>query len=147
MQITRTTEPTVNIPQLARMVTTEIWSNGNIDLIDDVYTDDLTGGILGSYEFDGRDDYKTWVREAQSAIPDLEITINELLIGGAVVCGTWTARGTHTGKFELLGLEPTDESVEYDGMVITRIADTITTEEYHAGDYVSMLAQLGVLSR
>lgn len=147
MQITRTTNPTVDIPELVRLVTTEIWSNGNINLIDDAYTDDLTGGILGSYEFDGRDDYKTWVREARSAIPDLEITIKKLLIGGAVVCGTWTATGTHTGEFDLLGLEPTHESVEYDGMVIARIAENKITEEYHAGDYVSMLAQLGILSQ
>lgn len=147
MEIIRGSETPLDLPKLVRIVATEIWSHGKLELIDKHYSETLTGGISGFYPFNGPDDYKHWVRESRTAFPDLEITINRLFINGTIICGTWTATGTHTGEFPILGLKPTNQPVEYDGLVIGRVDNSTVIEEYHAGDYVTMLNQLGVLSQ
>lgn len=139
-----TREDVTDLRSLLETAAAEIWSDGKVELVDELYSDDFTGGVLGVYSFQGPEDYKAWVEHSRVAFPDLEVEIDEVYGAGDVVCGKWTARGTHNGKLLMLDLEPTGASVEYSGLFITKVHEQQVVMERHSSDFVSMMVQLGL---
>ncbi len=58
----------------------------------------------------------------------------------------WTA-GTHTGTHagDLMGIPPTGRRIEVSGITISRFAGGKIAEEWHQGDDLGMMQQLGVV--
>lgn len=140
-----TRENVRDIRSLGETVATEIWSQGEVELVDQLYSDEFSGEVLGLYSFQSPADYKGWVQHSRVAFPDLTVEIDEMFEAGDVICGKWTARGTHTGKLLMLDLEPTGESVEYSGLFIAQIHEQQVVKEWHCSDFVTMMVQLGLL--
>lgn len=91
----------------------------------------------------GRDDMTEYIEVTRAAFPDLELALEHLVADGEWVASHWTATGTHEG--ELMGIEPTGNAYEATGMEVTRIEDGRIVEQWHVGDELGMLQQLGVL--
>lgn len=77
----------------------------------------------------------------RDAMPDLEVTIDELIVDGDRAAVATTIRGTHTG--ELLGLPATGRPVEVVGVDMVRVRDGRIVEHRGLTDTVGLMRQLG----
>lgn len=77
----------------------------------------------------------------RDAIPDVEVTIDELIVDGDRAAVATTIRGTHTG--EMLGLPATGRRVEVVGVDMVRVRDGRIVEHRGLTDTVGLMRQLG----
>jgi steroid delta-isomerase-like uncharacterized protein len=121
----------------------EAWNERNFDLIDELVapdarhhdpTDppDLPPGPEGE---------KQLLQAQQSAAPDARIEIQDMLAEGDEVATRWTVYGTHEGEF--MGIEPTGNEIEIDGIQIDRIEDGQIVEKWVLYDALGLLQQMG----
>jgi steroid delta-isomerase-like uncharacterized protein len=131
---------------LARRFHEEIFSQGNITLIDEICDANWT-------YHDPGDPQGTWPRGPQgarqlinlyrTAFPDLQFTYEDQVAEGDKVVSRWTVRGTHKG--ELMGIPPTGKQTTVTGITIMRIADGKIAEDWANFDALGMLQQFGVI--
>lgn len=77
-----------------------------------------------------------------AGIPDLRVTIEELVAEGDKVGVRRTYEGTHQG--ELLGVPPTGNHVQIGGISIFRLAGGKIAESWEQVDLLALMRQLGV---
>ena len=77
----------------------------------------------------------------RDAMPDVEVTIDELIADGDRAAVATTISGTHTG--ELLGLPATGRPVEVVGVDMVRVRDGRIVEHRGLTDTVGLMRQLG----
>lgn len=77
----------------------------------------------------------------RTAFPDLEITIEEIIVEGDKVFDRATWRATH--QDELMGIPPTGKQVTVQEMHIARIADGKVVERWFQWDALGLMQQLG----
>jgi predicted ester cyclase/transcriptional regulator with XRE-family HTH domain len=122
----------------------EAYNTGNFDLANDMYASDyiLHDSMVGTVK--GIDGLKRFVSQYRSGIPDLHLTIEEIVDRGDLILWRYTARGTHTGV--LFGMDPTNKPVEVKGTVTSIFKDGKWAEDWHNPDPQG-LVQLGILPR
>jgi steroid delta-isomerase-like uncharacterized protein len=79
----------------------------------------------------------------QTAFPDAEFEVEEVVAGESGAAVRWTLRGTHEGKW--LGIPPTGRRFEIPGMHMIRIQNGKIVEEWRNADRLAMMQQLGVI--
>lgn len=120
----------------------EIMSEGNIDLIDEIFAEDVIDHTpLG--EARGREAVKETTEAFRSAFPDLSVTVEHLIAEGDIVAARVTFRGTHEG--ELQGIEPTGEEVEFEVIGFLRLSDGRIVERWMRPDRLALMQQLGAV--
>lgn len=129
---------------LIERVGDELWTNGDVDAVEELYTEDCVVHS-GAETYRGRAEVMQWVLDTHEAFPDLTLELGEIFATDEFGACTWTMTGTHDGYSKLLGLEPTGKAVEMSGVVCARFEDGKIAEEWGQGDQVSLLAQLGVI--
>ena len=128
----------------ARQFFEEVWSDGKLDLVDELFSPAYLGhpsrpeepvqAPAGVAEFVGR------LREG---VPDLTVTVEDQIAEGDKVATRWTARGTHDGQ--LMGIDPTGRTATVTGITIQRFdAHGQIVEGWTSWDMLGMLQQLGV---
>jgi steroid delta-isomerase-like uncharacterized protein len=78
-----------------------------------------------------------------AGLPDLRVTIEELVAEGDKVGVRRSYAGTHRG--ELLGVPPTGKQVRIGGISIFRLAGGKIAEHWEQLDRLALMQQLGVL--
>jgi steroid delta-isomerase-like uncharacterized protein len=78
-----------------------------------------------------------------TGIPDLRVTIEELVAEADKVAVCRSYEGTHRG--ELLGVPPTGKQVRVGGISIFRLAGGKIAEQWEQLDRLALMQQLGVL--
>lgn len=130
--------------ELVRRSNEEIWGKGNLDFIDGYVAEDYIEHNTASPEpIRGPDGYKENVRMVRSAFPDLEVTTEDLIAEGNKVVTRYTLTGTHQGQ--IMGIEPTGQEVEVEGISIGKIEDGQVVEGWTNIDVMGMMQQLGVV--
>jgi len=76
-------------------------------------------------------------------LPDLRLTIEDLVAEGDKVVMRASVTGTHQGEY--MGVQPTGKPVTYDEIFIFRFADGRIAEMWGVVDVFSQLKQLGVI--
>jgi steroid delta-isomerase-like uncharacterized protein len=76
-------------------------------------------------------------------LPDLRVTVEDLIAEGDKVVSRNSVTGTHLGEY--LGLQPTGKSVAYNEIFIFRFADGRIAETWGVVDVLSQLRQLGAV--
>ncbi len=129
--------------EVVRRYTEEVWSQGKLDLIDEiigdgyVFHDPLTPGV------EGREAIKQLIAAYRVAYPDLHFTIEDLIAEGDWVVSRWTSSGTQLG--ELMGIPPTGIWGQSMGITLFRVVDGKIVEEWARWDSLGLLQQLGVV--
>jgi predicted ester cyclase len=96
--------------------------------------------------FHTREDYKQWVTEARNAFPDLHLTIDDMIAEGDKVVTRWTFRGTNTGDMvSPMHIPATGKQVTVTGITIDRFANSKFVEDWHQGDIMGFMQQLGLV--
>ncbi len=128
---------------LFRRVVEDIWHQGNLAVVDELFGSDYVYYAPGVPELRGPDGFKQFVTMVRTAFPDLRFTLEDQIAEEEKVVTRWTARGTHRG--ELMGIPPTGKQATWTGVIISRIANGKIVEEWETEDALGMLQQLGAV--
>jgi steroid delta-isomerase-like uncharacterized protein len=129
---------------IVRRFIEEVWNNGNLDVIDELVSDDHIDHDPGREGTPGgREGMRAFVQMYRTAYPDTHIEFGELIAEGDLVAGPWTATGTHQG--DLMGIAPTGKSIRVTGMGMDRVRDGKIVESWGNYDTLGMLQQLGAI--
>jgi predicted ester cyclase len=129
--------------ELLRRITEEIWTNGRVELIDELISEDIVDHIeIPGLEGVGREHYRASVLAIRSAFPDYQEEILWSLGEGDRVVSYTRLTGTHEGP--LYGIGPTGRRVEYNAMGALRFASGQAVERWGFGDTAAMMQQLGL---
>ncbi len=128
----------------SRRLFEEVWSQGRFDVYDEICAPDLVNHDLSMHEeIRGIDAGKERVRAYRTAMPDLQVSIDDAFASGDEVVMRWTARGTNDG--ELMGNPPTHRKTEATGMTIARFdAGDKLVEAWAQWDNMGFMQQLGM---
>jgi steroid delta-isomerase-like uncharacterized protein len=128
----------------ARRFFEKVFSQGDLDLVDELVAADYVGHPSGPEEtVRGPQGVKEYIGRLREGVPDLALTIEDQIADGDKVATRWTARGTHDG--ELLGAGPTGRTATVTGITIQRLgAGGRIVEGWTSWDMLGMLQQLGI---
>jgi steroid delta-isomerase-like uncharacterized protein len=128
----------------ARRVVDEGFNEGRLEVVDEVCAPDVvTHDPAEPDDVRGTEAHKARIDAYRIAMPDLVVTIDELVASGDLVASRWTARGTNDG--EVMGTPPTHHPVEITGMSFDRFdSDGRLVETWDQWDNAGFMAQLGI---
>lgn len=87
------------------------WLNGDSSKIDAVAESvDVYGPALPEGEVHSRDEWASFISANRDGFPDMEFSIQELVVGDGVAMAELTISGTHEGEF--MGIPPTYREIE-----------------------------------
>jgi steroid delta-isomerase-like uncharacterized protein len=121
----------------------EVVNAGNLDLIDELLTDDF----VEHEEFPGitrdREGVKQFFAMFKGAFPDATFTAEQVLAEGDLVAARVTVRGTHLGEF--MGVAATGKPIEVQAIDIVTFADGKGTAHWGVFDAMAMMEQLDAM--
>ncbi|WP_396613231.1 ester cyclase [Haloferax sp. S1W] len=130
--------------QIVRRIPEEVASEGNIDLMDEIFAEDLIDHLPAPFgEMRGREAAKEQFKQLQTAFPDLEVTVEDVIAEEDTVAARVTWRATHEGEF--MGIEPAGREVEFPVFAFLRLQDGKVVERWIQPDQLGMMQQLGVV--
>ena len=121
----------------------EGWNANNLDVYDELVTEDfLDHQAIPGLE-PGREGFKMLNAMFRSAMPDVWVTVDQIVAEDDKVACRWTSTGTHEG--DLFGIPPTGAKVAVTATVWYRIEDGRLAEGWINRDDVGLMRQLGVI--
>ena len=126
--------------EIAERQHTQLWSQGNLDLIPIDYSADFTGHFPAGI-VQGRAGLRARVEAHRMAFPDWTEVVDDVVAEGDRVVTRITSRGTNLGEF--LGEAATGKHVEISEACIYRFEDGKIVEQWVYPDFRSMQSQLG----
>jgi len=118
-----------------------IWNEGDLGLIDEHYAPGYVRHLVDTGDdVVGQEAFKAAVTEFRTALPDLVVTLDEIMVAGDRTVAQWTITGTHTGP--LGELPPTGKSVRFSGVLISQIVGGMVVEDwlyYNGGGFQQQL--------
>jgi steroid delta-isomerase-like uncharacterized protein len=130
--------------ELIRRFYDEVLGNGNLDMIDEMATEDIVDheeGLPGQPP--GIEGVKFFITALRNAFPDIRAEVDVTLSDGDLAAARTIARGTHQGEF--LGVPPSNKSVEFEGIDIIRVEDGKVAEHWGVTDTMSLMQQIGAI--
>ena len=127
----------------ARRFFDEIFSQGDFELVDELFAPDYVGHPSGPETIvRGPEGVKEYVGRLREGVPDLTMTVEDQVVDKDKVATRWSARGTHAG--ELMRMEPSGRTATVTGITIQRFgAGDRIVEGWTNWDMLGMLGQLG----
>lgn len=128
---------------MTRKIYEELFGEGNLDLVDDLFHEDFVwhtpNGPEGAWRM------KQAAASFRSAFPDLVVTIEDQIAEGEKVMTRLEYSGTHTGNFQ--GYPGTGRRFSINALGIDRISDGKVMERWNSGDNLGLMQQLGLRPR
>ena len=84
-----------------------------------------------------------FARDERRALPDMTMTVNQMVAEGDRVAVYWTASGTNTQAG--MGLPATGKKIKVSGITLFRFQDGKIREEWGVWDKLSAMSQAGLL--
>lgn len=132
-----------DLKALMKRFNDEVMSQGKIEVIDELVSEDLVEhaapeGIPGN-----RDGVKMFVKTFRDAFPDMKATTVAVVVEGDEAWMMSTITGTHKGEF--MGMPPTNKSFEITAFDRVKFKDDKAIEHWGAEDDLGMMTQLGLV--
>ena len=127
--------------EAVRRTVEEAINKGELDVIDEVMDAGYVYHVPDN-EVVGPDGFKLYVSMMRAALPDLQMTIEDMVAEGDTVASRFTINGTHHGHF--MGIAPTGKKVEISEAVFIRFKNGKEVEAWPYTDTLSIYQQLGV---
>lgn len=125
---------------VVHVVFSEVWSRGNVDLIDELYGANFVGHFPAG-TFHGQEGIRGRVIAHRVAFPDWTEEIEDTIAEQDRVVARFTSRGTNLGDF--LDKPPTGNRIEISEVAIFQLKDGKIVEQWVYPDMLSMQRQLG----
>lgn len=118
----------------------DVWSNGQISLLDTIIAPDFVCHFIGGLEWKGIDGAKNSIANHKKSFPDWTEEIVDMIAEGDKVVTRYKSTGTHQGAFN--GVDSTGNKVTIYETSIYRIRDGKIAEQWGFPDEVSLRDQL-----
>jgi steroid delta-isomerase-like uncharacterized protein len=129
---------------IVRRLNDEVWTQGRLEVIDELIADDFVTTVVGAPEqIRGPQGFREFVVMYRTAFPDLRITVDEQIAEGDIVVTRWTASGRNEG--ELMGMPATGKQATTAGVNINRVAGGKLVQGWGLFDQLGLLQQLGAV--
>jgi len=125
---------------IVRRFVDEVQSKHNLDLIDQLFTDDYVNHYAGSVQ-PGPEGAKQFFAMVFKAFPDLHGTIHAQTAEGDKVWTRKSFRGTHLGPF--MGVPATGKPIAFDVIDVFRIKGGRIAEHWGVSDMLRLMQQIG----
>lgn len=125
----------------------EVWNQGREDAIDEMFAEDGIGHGLPTDNGEpirGPKDFKPFFKKFREAFPNIKVVVGETVSDGEKIASVCHVSGFHEG--EGIGLSPTNQPVDFTGIVIVKLRDGKIVESWNSFDFMTMYAQLGALT-
>ena len=113
----------------------------NPDLVDRFIAEDYLNH--NDFVADGREANRQFWSAFFTGLPDVKVTMEDLIVSGDRVVGRFVYRGTHTG--ELMGIPASGNAVEMRSIDIWRVEDAMFVEHWDELNLLEVFQQLGAL--
>ena len=123
----------------------EVWNEGREATIDELFAENGIAYGLGDTEVEARGpaQLKPFVRNLRGALPDLQISIQDIMAEEDKVMVRVLLEGTHSGSG--LGVPPSGRRIRVAAIVVIRISKGQFVEGWNSWDQLSLLRQIGAL--
>src|SRR5579863_3807410 len=123
----------------------EVWNQGREEPIDELLAPDGMAYGLGDTDVatKGPAGFKPFFRNLRGAIPDIHMTVDDIVAEGDKAVVRITVVGTHKGSE--LGVPPTGRPIRIAGIVIVRISNGQIIQGWNSWDQLGLLRQIGAL--
>ena len=117
---------------------------GDTAILDTVVTDDVIEHPLNPGQPPGREALKQIFGGFSVLVPDLRITVEDIVAGGDRAAVRSTVTGTPAGPY--LGVDPAGRPMRFEAIDIWRIQDGLVAEGWHVEDFAAALVDWGALT-
>ncbi len=115
----------------------ELIGNGNLGVIDEIFATDYVVHA-GGKNYKGHEFIKRWARQLRLAIPDIQVVeVKFLFQTDETIAWQRSLKGMH--KAAMLGIQPTEQKVEWSEMVVSRFDSEKIAEEWVVSELVGEL--------
>jgi steroid delta-isomerase-like uncharacterized protein len=119
----------------------EMLNSHDPDLVDRFVAEDYVNH--NDFVADGREANRQFWAAFFTGLPDVRLTMEDLVVSGDRVVGRFTYRGTHTG--DLLGIPASGKPVEMRSIDIWRVRDGLFVEHWDELNLMQVFQQVGAL--
>lgn len=125
----------------------EVWNQKNEDAIDEMLAPDGIGYGLTDPDGNqvvGPESFKKFQRAFVSAYPDLKVIVEDTVVEGDKIAARCRVTGSHRGHG--IRVAPTNQPVDFTGMIIVRVKDGKIVEAWNEFNFMEMYKQVGALT-
>ena len=126
---------------LLRRYIEDVWHRANVAALDDYLAADYRRHVSPTAPPLSLDGQKQRLAGFRAAFPDIQLTLEDVLVEDDRVVFRSTMRGTHKGEFQ--GIPPTGARVTVALFDTIRIQDGRIVEQWGGPDVLDLLRQLG----
>jgi steroid delta-isomerase-like uncharacterized protein len=128
--------------EIARSFFEDVLDQGRFDKYAESHAKDFVAHA-GNHDATLEEDIAA-AREERKALPDLRVSVNQILAERDLVAVYWTASGTNTQSGK--GFPATGKKIKIDGMTMFRLKAGRICEEWSVWDMLSVMRQAGLVS-
>jgi predicted ester cyclase len=114
-----------------------------LEVLDVVFAVDALDHNAPASTAPGREGIKQFAFGFRAALPEIQITVDDLLAEGDKVIWRWTAGGTHQGP--LMGIPTSAKRVAFSGITIDRPVGGEIVERWNQAGPLGLLQQIGAI--
>jgi steroid delta-isomerase-like uncharacterized protein len=129
--------------EMARRWFAEVMNEGNEDVIDEICAPNFVDHDPLPGTAADREGLHDFVKQVRSAFPDLETTVDDILVEGDEIAVRSTFRGTHQGEF--MGIPATGKKVEVANYDFVRFERDLAAEHWGTIDSAALMEQIGAV--
>jgi steroid delta-isomerase-like uncharacterized protein len=121
------------------------WNEGNVEVIDEVYSADIVRHGADGQEVVGAEAFKAYIGLIRTIYPDFNVVVNGEFGSGDMLAAHWTVTGTNKGALSE-EIPATGKSIKISGVTILKFQDGKIAEEWaywNHGGPASVMTQLG----
>jgi len=132
---------------MSRRLYEEVFGRGNLAAADEIMTADAVSHGPGTPPVTGTEQIKRQAMLLRTAMPDLEVILNDQLAERDRVASRWMGRGTHTGALNLMGtsIAASGKQIVFDEIRIDRYEGGRIVESWFIPDRMTLWQQLGLI--
>lgn len=121
-----------------------VWDEGQVDVLDQLTAPNYVRTNSVTHAQTPLSKLKAEIHQIRAGLPDLNTTVDAVIMGDGQIAVFWASEGTHTGM--LLDVPATGVRVRTSGSNLMTIQDGLITSEQVTWDASELLACLGVRS-
>lgn len=123
----------------------EAFNARDLRVFDELFAPGYVLHIAGSPDVRGAEALRQLMSASFRSLPDVQLTVDDMIAEGEKVVTRWTLRFTHSGEF--LGVAPTHRQVTVTGLTVDKFLDERIVEAWEVFDALGMMRQMGAVPR
>jgi steroid delta-isomerase-like uncharacterized protein len=126
--------------RVVRRLYDELFSRWNFAVVDEIFSPEFIGHEMPPGMPRGPEGIRQFYGGIRAGLPDVQLTVEDMIAEGDKVVVRWRARATHKGPF--LGIPATGKAVSFTGIAIYRLSKGKAVERWVEVDLLGLAGQL-----